>query len=179
VGKGGRCLKLTTLPPSCAVVMQSGNLNFLGPSGPFQACNGTALPLPFLPLCLSVVRTPSEGGIFLTRPDRPPDTLSVLSFLSLRRPGSGVANPLLLGPRGAFWAPMSCYRASFTFYLLRLSHFNQNLHVLKIPPKISNSKSLQQFSNSHERTDGRSDFDQCFPRMRTRPCIATLLVLVS
>ena len=44
---------LTTLPPSCAVVMKSGSLNFLEPSGPVQACNGTALPLlledPFVP----------------------------------------------------------------------------------------------------------------------------------
>jgi hypothetical protein len=36
---------LTTLPPSCAVVMKSGNLNFLEPSGPLQACNGTACTL--------------------------------------------------------------------------------------------------------------------------------------
>ena len=43
-GKGGWCVRLTTLPPSCAVVMKSGNLNFLEPSGPLQACNGTALP---------------------------------------------------------------------------------------------------------------------------------------
>ena len=43
-GKGGRYVTLTTLPPSCAVVMKSGNLNFLEPSGPLQACNGTALP---------------------------------------------------------------------------------------------------------------------------------------
>ena len=35
---------MTTLPSSCAVVMKSGNLNFLEPSGPLQACNGTALP---------------------------------------------------------------------------------------------------------------------------------------
>ena len=35
---------LTTLPTSCAVVMKSGNLNFLESSGPLQACNGTALP---------------------------------------------------------------------------------------------------------------------------------------
>ena len=35
---------LTILPPSCAVVMKSGNLNFLEPSGPFQTSNGTALP---------------------------------------------------------------------------------------------------------------------------------------
>jgi hypothetical protein len=28
--------------------MKSGNRNFLEPSGPLQACNGTALPLPFL-----------------------------------------------------------------------------------------------------------------------------------
>ena len=39
-------LKAETLKPSCAVVMKSGNLNFLEPSGPLQACNGTALPLP-------------------------------------------------------------------------------------------------------------------------------------
>ena len=31
--------------------MKSGNLNFLEPSGPLQACNGTALPL-HLPLPL-------------------------------------------------------------------------------------------------------------------------------
>jgi len=42
-GKGGRCVGLTTLPPSCAVVMKSGNLNFLEPSGPLQASNGIAL----------------------------------------------------------------------------------------------------------------------------------------
>ena len=41
-GKGGRCVRLTTLPPSCAVVMKSGKLNFVEPSGPLQACNGTA-----------------------------------------------------------------------------------------------------------------------------------------
>jgi len=41
-GKGGRCVRLTTLPPSCGVVMKSGNLNFLEPSGLLQACNGTA-----------------------------------------------------------------------------------------------------------------------------------------
>jgi len=39
-GKGGRCIRLTTLPP-CCVVMKSGKLNFLEPSGPLLACNGT------------------------------------------------------------------------------------------------------------------------------------------
>jgi hypothetical protein len=43
-GKGGRCVRLTTSQPSCARVMKSGNLNFLEPSGPLQACNGTASP---------------------------------------------------------------------------------------------------------------------------------------
>ena len=37
--------KAVNLPPSCAVITKSGNLNFLEPSGPVQACNGTALPL--------------------------------------------------------------------------------------------------------------------------------------
>jgi len=38
--------KADNLPPSCAVVTKSGSLNFLEPSGPVKACNGTVLPLP-------------------------------------------------------------------------------------------------------------------------------------
>ena len=41
--KCGRCVRLATLPPSCAVVTKPGKLNFLETSGPVQACNGTAL----------------------------------------------------------------------------------------------------------------------------------------
>jgi len=65
VGKGGRCLKLTNLPPSCAVVMKSGNFNFLEPSGSLQACNGTALPLPLCPLVKGIInhKTVSSWGI--------------------------------------------------------------------------------------------------------------------
>jgi len=36
-GKGGRCVRLTTLPQSCAVDTKSRNLNFLEPSGPLRA----------------------------------------------------------------------------------------------------------------------------------------------
>ena len=36
--------KADNLSPSCAVVTKSENLNFLEPSGPVQACNGTDLP---------------------------------------------------------------------------------------------------------------------------------------
>ena len=55
--KGGRCVRLTSLPPSCAIVMISGNLKFLEPSGPLQACKGTAvlLPLPLQPYMLCVL----------------------------------------------------------------------------------------------------------------------------
>jgi hypothetical protein len=42
---------LTTLSPSCTVVVKYGNLNFLEPSGPLQASNGTALPLPAFIRC--------------------------------------------------------------------------------------------------------------------------------
>ena len=34
--------KADNLPPSCAVVTKSGNLNFLEPSGLLQASNGSA-----------------------------------------------------------------------------------------------------------------------------------------
>jgi hypothetical protein len=39
--------KADNVPPSCADVKKSGSLNLLEPCGPIQACNGTALPLPF------------------------------------------------------------------------------------------------------------------------------------
>jgi len=44
-GKGGRCIGLTTLPFHVPIVLSSGSLNRLEPSGPVQACNGIALPL--------------------------------------------------------------------------------------------------------------------------------------
>ena len=47
--KDGRCVRLTNLSPSCAVVVKSVNLNFLEPSGPLQACNGTDLPFYLTP----------------------------------------------------------------------------------------------------------------------------------
>jgi len=47
-GKGSQCVRLTTSPLSCAVVMKSGNLNFLEPSGPLQACNRTAFTIAFI-----------------------------------------------------------------------------------------------------------------------------------
>jgi len=47
--------KANNLPPSCAVVMKYGNLNFLEPSGPLQACNGTALLLPLLVTAVKII----------------------------------------------------------------------------------------------------------------------------
>ena len=49
--------KADNLQPSCAVVTKSGNRNFLEPSGPVQACNGTALPL----LSHATVNTATPG----------------------------------------------------------------------------------------------------------------------
>ena len=40
-------MALTTLPPSCADCLEMWSLILLEPSGPVQACNGIALPLPF------------------------------------------------------------------------------------------------------------------------------------
>jgi len=41
--------------------MKSGNLNFLEPSGPLQACNGTALPLPLLMCQVAQTEKTAEG----------------------------------------------------------------------------------------------------------------------
>jgi len=57
--------KADNLPPSCAVVMKSGKRNFLEPSGPVQACNGTALPLPFFNLKVKYFRVLTENNILI------------------------------------------------------------------------------------------------------------------
>ena len=62
-GEGGRCVRLSTLPTSRAVVTKSRNLNFLEPSGPFQACNGTALPLPVLNSRASMMQISMFGRV--------------------------------------------------------------------------------------------------------------------
>ena len=47
--KGGRCVRLTTSPTSCAECYGNlGSLNLLEPCGPHRACYGKPLPLPFV-----------------------------------------------------------------------------------------------------------------------------------
>jgi len=47
----GRCVRLTTLPPSCAVVTKSGSLNFLEPSGHLGPVMGLIYPFFYLLHC--------------------------------------------------------------------------------------------------------------------------------
>jgi len=46
-GKGGQCVGLTTLPPSCADFHEIGSLNLQEPLGIFQASTGIAVTLPY------------------------------------------------------------------------------------------------------------------------------------
>ena len=45
-GKDGRCVRVTTLPPSCAECLVIWSLNRPEPSGPHRPVIGIALPLP-------------------------------------------------------------------------------------------------------------------------------------
>jgi len=45
--KSGRCVRLTTYHHPVPLSRNLGTLNFLEPSGPLRACNGTALPFFF------------------------------------------------------------------------------------------------------------------------------------
>ena len=46
-GKGGRCVRVTTLPPSCAMCLEIWNLNRPEPSRPHRPVIGVALPFTF------------------------------------------------------------------------------------------------------------------------------------
>jgi len=54
----GRCVRLTNLPPSCAAVMKSGNLNFLEPSGQLRTYKGTDLPFIIIIIIAHLYRLP-------------------------------------------------------------------------------------------------------------------------
>jgi hypothetical protein len=61
-GKGGRCLGLTVLPPSCAEYFKNLSLNLLKLSGLIYACTGRALPLPYR----STMRTSRKINVPIT-----------------------------------------------------------------------------------------------------------------
>jgi hypothetical protein len=61
-GKGGRLVGLTTLHFHVSTVLYSGSLNFLEPSGPVQACNGIALPIPLPNLSHSFVTLHNQSA---------------------------------------------------------------------------------------------------------------------
>jgi hypothetical protein len=82
-GKGGLCVRLTTLPPSCAVVMKSGNLDFLEPSGSLQACNGTALRLPLQDPIVSALTECTNTVVFVWPDDGLKKPKHVAEFLIL------------------------------------------------------------------------------------------------
>ena len=87
--KGGRCVRLTTLPPSCAVVMKSRNRNFQEPSGPLQGCNGTALPF-----YLNLVSPQSETLDSTSFSQVPCLAICVTEVCQLRCPNSSVEHRL-------------------------------------------------------------------------------------
>src|SRR5215510_8922910 len=65
-GKGGRCVGLTPCHLHVPIVLKSGSLKLLEPSGPVKACNGIALPYKnnsiFINLDFSVNIVPSLVG---------------------------------------------------------------------------------------------------------------------
>ena len=63
-GKGGRCVGLTTLPPSCADCLEIWEPQPPGTLRAFQACNGIALPLP-LPYMYYFIITQNVREILL------------------------------------------------------------------------------------------------------------------
>ena len=101
--KCGRCVRLTTLPPSCAVAMKSGNFNFLEPSGPLGPCSSVGIATDYGLDCPGIesrwgeIFTPVQTG-----PGAHPTscTMGTGSFLGVKS-GRGVTlNPrLLLVPR--------------------------------------------------------------------------------
>jgi hypothetical protein len=98
LGKGGRCVRLTTLSPSCAVVMKSGNLNFLEPLGPLRGPSSavgivTAYVLEGSGIVSRWGRDFPQLSRLALRPTQPPINAYWVSFPGLKRSGRGVDHP--------------------------------------------------------------------------------------
>jgi hypothetical protein len=135
-GKGGLCVGLTTLPPSCADCLYIWEPQLLKTSGPVQACNGIALPLP-----ASIGRDSSVGIATRYRLDGPgiesrwgasfsvsvqtgrvahpaSYTMGTGSFPGVKWPGHGVAHPPPSSAEvkervGLYLTPPLCLRGLF------------------------------------------------------------------
>ena len=93
-----RCVRMTTLPPSYAVVMKSGDLNFLEPSGPLLSCKGTALSLHFTCHCVVPDCTVRRADNLTTLMYRMPRNLSSSTTwnpLGLSRPLMELLRPFI------------------------------------------------------------------------------------
>ena len=86
--KGGRCVRLTTLPPSCAVVTKSGNLNFLEPSGLLGGLLRDCFTFSFTVISRHIFNTPPSPGCGLDSPEfdsqREEDIFSSPKFQSFK-----------------------------------------------------------------------------------------------
>ena len=100
-GKSNRRVRLTTLPPSCALVTKSGNLNFLEPSSPLKTCIGTDLPF-YLLLSIQFPSSSSCYSLRQTFSQRCSQTTSVCVFPERERPDlpilvTGLCNAWICG----------------------------------------------------------------------------------
>ena len=71
--------------------MKSGNLNFLEPSGPLQACNGTALPLFYMVYILFIFRPSYNTKSYNSKVD----TMALRKLNSSFRPHKNIRACLL------------------------------------------------------------------------------------
>jgi hypothetical protein len=81
-GKGGRCLRLTTLPPSCADCLE---IREPQPPGTLRACSGIALPLNLITFYLK------ESNIFIIICTKEYDNAVVTCQISISNTVDGIA----------------------------------------------------------------------------------------
>ena len=117
-------LKADNIPPSCAVVTKSGNLNFLEPFGPVQACNGRASSLSFTRKTSSLA-TSTTGTVYAAT-----DTYYSASSLNMFRVST---TPIIRSKQNCnyslrYWSYFFCsyLHPSWPSYL---GHFKFTLHV--------------------------------------------------
>jgi len=126
-GKDDRCVGLTALPSSYADSLEFGNLNLVEPSGPVQACNGTALEASWN--VMAHAQTPDfvfrrNGRVRLNRRGR---QFSWLLAVEVCIGGSNAGYTMCEG----YWLPTAF--VSFSFASLPVlqrvpSHFNWTLY---------------------------------------------------
>jgi hypothetical protein len=128
-GEGGRCVRVTTLPPSqCRKSRRSRSLNLLKPQEAFHACSGKPLPFTFTVMTQQILRR----HFYIHGNDRVPSRNTVLLWVRNFRETASAAKRKHPGRKSSLRTPENIERVHQAFVRSPRRSASRNSTALRI-----------------------------------------------